>query len=109
MYPEAPIYTAFRVKGSICDKEFADRKIIESKWSLLIKYGKLYSPLRFLLPWIWGSLDLSGYGVVITSCSGYIARGFKVSPKTKVVAIATHRQNFCMVIRRVLNGRNTGW
>ena len=86
MYPEAPIYTAFRVKGSICDKEFADRKIIESKWSLLIKYGKLYSPLRFLLPWIWGSLDLSGYGVVITSCSGYIARGFKVSPKTKVVA-----------------------
>jgi len=86
MYPTAPIYTAFRVGGSVCDREFADRKIIESKWAPLIKHGKLYSPLRFLLPWIWGSINLSGYDLVITSCSGYIARGFRVSPKTKVVA-----------------------
>lgn len=86
MFPEAPIYTAFRVEGSICDKEFADRKIIESNWAWLIKHGKLYSPLRFLLPWIWGSIDLSDYDLVITSCSGYIARGFKVSPDTRVVA-----------------------
>lgn len=86
MYPTAPIYTAFRVKGSVCDKEFADRKIVESKWAGLIKHGKLYSPLRFLLPLIWGSLDLTDYDLVITSCSGYIARGFRVSAKTKVVA-----------------------
>ncbi len=86
MYPSAPIYTAFRVRGSSCDKEFKDRKILESKFGWLIKPWKLYSPLRFLMPWIWGSIDLSDYDLVITSCSSYFARGFKVSEKTKVVA-----------------------
>lgn len=86
MFPQAPIYTAFRIKNSSCDKEFKNRKIIESRWAPLIKHGNLYSPLRFLIPWIWGSLDLSGYDLVITSCSSYIARGFKTGPKTKVIA-----------------------
>lgn len=86
MYPKAPIYTAFRVKGSSCDKKFSDRKIIESKYGWLIKSRNLYSPLRFLAPWIWKSIDLSDYDLVITSCSSYFARGFKVSEKTKVLA-----------------------
>ncbi|HOX96530.1 MAG TPA: glycosyltransferase [Candidatus Woesebacteria bacterium] len=86
MFPDAPIYTAFRVKGSSCDKKFADRKIVESKYGWLLKRGNLYSPLRFLAPWVWKSLDLSGYDMVITSCSSYFARGFKVRPETKVVA-----------------------
>src|SRR3989344_2854706 len=86
MYPKAPIYTAFKVVGSSCEKEFRDRKVIESGLAWLIKWGKLYSPLRFLMPWIWGSIDLSAYDLVITSCSSYFARGFKVSDETKVVA-----------------------
>lgn len=86
MYPQAPIYTAFRVVGSSCDQKFSNRKIIESKLGRLIKWGNLYSPLRFLAPLIWRSLDLSDYDLVITSCSSYFARGFKVSPKTRVVA-----------------------
>lgn len=86
IYPNAPIYTAFRVKGSIADKELGDKKIIESNLSSLLKLGKLYSPLRFLIPVIWGSFDLSEYDLVITSCSWYITRGFKVGQNTKVVA-----------------------
>lgn len=86
MYPKAPIYTAFRIVGSSCDREFGNRRIIESKWSFLIKKWNLYSPLRFLIPLIWTSIDLSEYDLVITSCSSYIARGFKVGEKTKVVA-----------------------
>ena len=100
MYPNAPIYTAFRVKGSRCDKAFSDRKIIESKWAWLIRSWNLYSPLRFLMPLIWGSLDLSEYDLVITSCSGYIARGFKVSEKTKVIA-------YCHTPPRFLYGFET--
>jgi len=100
MYPKAPIYTAFRVSGSSCDKAFADRKIVESKWSWLIKYGNLYSPLRFLAPFIWGSIDLSDFDMVITSCSSYFARGFKVSPKTKVIA-------YCHTPPRFLYGYET--
>lgn len=100
MYPGAPIYTAFRVKGSSCDKKFSDRKIIESKYGWLIKKGNLYSPLRFLAPLIWKSIDLSDYDLVITSCSSYFARGFKVSPKTKVVA-------YCHTPPRFLYGYET--
>lgn len=86
MYPKAPIYTAF-VKNGSARLIFADREIRESKWGWLLKIGRLYSYLRFLLPWIWRSIDLSGYDTVITSTSGgYIARGFRVGPKTRVIA-----------------------
>ncbi|MDP2683578.1 MAG: glycosyltransferase family 4 protein, partial [bacterium] len=86
MYPKAPIYTAFRVKNSTADKEFKGTKIIESWLAPLLKIWKFYSPLRFLAPLIWKSFDLSKYDLVITSCSWYITRGFKVGKNTKVIA-----------------------
>ncbi len=86
IFPDAPIYTAFCVKGSTAHREFKDKKIIESFLAPLLKLGKLYSPLRFLIPVIWGSFDLSDYDLVITSCSWYVTRGFKIGAKTKVVA-----------------------
>ncbi len=86
MYPEAPIYTAFRAKGSTADKEFKNKKIIESWLAPLLKIWRLYSPLRFLAPVIWGSFDFSNYDLVITSCSWYITRGFKIGKNTKVIA-----------------------
>ena len=86
MYPSAPIYTAFRVRNSTADKEFKNVKIVESWLAPLLKIWRLYSPLRFLAPIIWGSFDFSDYDLVITSCSWYITRGFKVGKNTKVIA-----------------------
>ncbi len=86
MYPTAPIYTAFRVRNSTADKKFKNVKIVESWLAPLVKIWRLYSPLRFLTPLIWGSFDLSEYDLVITSCSWYITRGFKVGKNTKVIA-----------------------
>lgn len=86
MYPEAPIYTAFCVKGSTAEKEFRGKKVIESSLAPVLKIWRLYSPLRFLAPIIWKSFDLSKYDLIITSCSWYITRGFGVGPKTKVIA-----------------------
>ena len=102
MYPDAPIYTAFLSKNSPAGKAFKDKKIVESPFAWLIRPWRLYSPLRFLLPWIWGSIDLSGYDLVITSCSNYIARGFKVGKDTKVVA-------YCHTPPRFLYGLKTGF
>jgi glycosyltransferase involved in cell wall biosynthesis len=85
IFPKAPIYTAFCIKGSSAFQEFKDKKIIESKFAPILKIGKLYSPLRFLIPLIWGSFDLSKYDLVITSASWYITRGFRVGKKTKVI------------------------
>ncbi len=85
IWPKAPIYTAFYVKSSAAGKAFSKAKIIESQLAPLIKYKNLYSLLRFLTPLIWKSFDLSAYDLVITSASWYITKGFKVSPKTKVI------------------------
>ena len=85
MYPKAPIYTAFRVKGSEGDKAFENREVRESFLAPLLKVWKLYSPLRFLAPLVWRSMDLSEFDLVITSSSWYITRGFRVGKNTKVV------------------------
>jgi glycosyltransferase involved in cell wall biosynthesis len=85
MYPKAPIYTAFSVKNSTAEKQFKDSKIIESWLAPLLKIWRLYSPLRFLTPLIWGTMDLSEYDLAITSASWYVTRGFKVGPETKII------------------------
>lgn len=100
MYPEAPIYTAFEVSGSPAAEAFRDRTVHESKWAGLLKIGKLYSPLRFLAPLVWQSLDLSEFDMVITSASWYITRGFKVSDHTKVIC-------YCHTPPRYLYGYET--
>ncbi|PIR79899.1 MAG: hypothetical protein COU25_03150 [Candidatus Levybacteria bacterium CG10_big_fil_rev_8_21_14_0_10_35_13] len=76
IYPDAPIYTAFLQKSSTAYEHFKDRKIIESWAAVIPFFPKLASPLRFLTPWIWDSLDLSKYDVVISSASWYITKGF---------------------------------
>jgi glycosyltransferase involved in cell wall biosynthesis len=86
IFPDAPIYTAFCVKNSTAEREFRDKKNKESFLAPILKLGKLYSPLRFLIPLIWGSFDLSSYDLVITSCSWYVTRGFKTGKRTKVIA-----------------------
>ncbi len=75
MWPDAPIYTAFAVPRSSAVKAFAGKKIITSWFENIPFYSKLYSPLRFLIPWIWGSFDFSQYDLVITSSSWYITKG----------------------------------
>lgn len=99
MYPEAPIYTALTKRGTAMEM-FEGKKVIESKWGWLLKIGRFYSYFRFLLPWVWKSIDLTEYDIVITSCSGYIARGFKVKKDTKIVA-------YCHTPPRWLYGYDT--
>ncbi len=99
MYPEAPIYTALTKRGT-ARAMFSDCKIVESKWGWFLKIGRFYSYFRFFLPWIWKSLDLREYDTVITSCSGYIARGFKVRKNARVIA-------YCHTPPRWLYGYDT--
>jgi glycosyltransferase involved in cell wall biosynthesis len=80
IYPQAPIFTAFKIKGSTAEKQFRGAEIIESKYAPLLKTGKLYSPLRFLAPNIWQSFDLHKFDVVLASSSWYITKGFQLRP-----------------------------
>lgn len=80
VWPQAPIFTAFYRKGSAAYERFKDKQIITS-WTQKIPFfsTKLYSPLRFLAPLIWGSFvqRLLDYDLVISSSSWYITKGFK--------------------------------
>jgi glycosyltransferase involved in cell wall biosynthesis len=100
MFPEAPIYTAFAVSGSTAWKRFCKRKIVEWKYAALIKQGKLYSPLRFLAPFIWQSFDFSGFDLVISSASWYITKGIITHPGTTHIC-------YCHTPPRYLYGYKT--
>ena len=79
IWPEAPLYTSFvdwKALGSQAYR-FRDWDIrtspIADNWFI----RKFHSPLRFLAPAIWRSLDLSGYDVVLTSSGWFMCRGIK--------------------------------
>jgi len=79
MFPNAPIYTAFsNIKGrkTHFGRKFTKARIVESWLARLPFCDKLISPLRFLLPLIWGSFDFSEYDVVISSASWAVTKGF---------------------------------
>jgi glycosyltransferase involved in cell wall biosynthesis len=91
IFPDAPIYTAFCEKKSQAYKHFKDKRIITS-WVQYLPFfkGRLYSPLRFLTPLIWGSFNLSRYDLVISSSSWYIAKGF--GKKTQASRLKTQEK-----------------
>jgi Glycosyltransferase len=103
IFPDAPIYTAFCAKNSQAYKHFKDKKIITA-WVQYIPFlkSRLYSPLRFLTPLIWGSFNLSKYDLVISSASWYIAKGFGKKIQKKPVEIC-----YCHTPPRWLYGYTT--
>jgi glycosyltransferase involved in cell wall biosynthesis len=79
IYPAAPIYVSIdRISrlGKFADK-FKNAKITQSWFGYLPFADKLISPLRFLIPAIWGSFDLSGYDLIISSASWAVTKGFE--------------------------------
>lgn len=82
MYPEAPLYTAFVDREALGEfgEKFRDWDIrttwVDRNW--LVK--KYHSPLRFLTPLVWESLDLREFDVVISSSGWYICRGVVTHP-----------------------------
>ncbi|OGD62982.1 hypothetical protein A2160_04440 [Candidatus Beckwithbacteria bacterium RBG_13_42_9] len=100
LFPAAPIYTAFAIKDSSAGQRFKAKKIVEWKYSWLIKSYKFYSPLRFLAPLIWQSFDFSGFDLVISSASWYITKGIIAPPGTAHIC-------YCHTPPRYLYGYKT--
>ncbi|HEX6977222.1 MAG TPA: glycosyltransferase [Patescibacteria group bacterium] len=79
IYPAAPIFVCIKDKkkmGKFWEK--FEKLNVKTSWFQYIPFSsKLISPLRFLLPAIWGSFDLSKFDLIIDSSSWAITRGFK--------------------------------
>jgi glycosyltransferase involved in cell wall biosynthesis len=83
IFPEAPVYTAIVDPSKIPNtwKNFSKLNIKTSWFNYLPFKTKLISPLRFLLPLIWGKFDLGEYDLIIDSSAWAITRGFKKNDK----------------------------
>src|SRR3990167_7101595 len=119
IFPKAPIYTAFYIKGSPAYKRFVDTKSFSSNkrfkskkiiasWAQNVPFfaSYLHSPLRFLAPLIWNSFDFSQYDLVITSSSWYVTKGV-VERKTQNAKRKTLEICYCHTPPRYLYGYPT--
>ena len=84
IYPEAPVYTAWADYAWIRKqrREWCDWEIRVSWFQNIPWKRKLTSPLRFLAPFVWESLDLSQFDVVISSAAWFITKGLITRPET---------------------------
>jgi glycosyltransferase involved in cell wall biosynthesis len=76
-FPHADVFTSFVDKKRLGEHwhHFDGWNIIESRASGIPFFNKLYSPLRFLLPWVWSSFDFSQYDAVIASSNWGMSKG----------------------------------
>jgi len=72
LYPSAPVYTTIYLPKFLGPhrERFKNWKIITSAFQYIPFKGKLISPLRIIAPFIFQSLDLGRYDVVIVSQTG---------------------------------------
>lgn len=96
IWPSAPLYTSF-VDWPSFAKAPAGKVDVFKSWDIrtspiadnwLIR--KFHSPLRFLAPLIWKSLDLSGYNVVISSSGWFMCRGVTVKKPAAHICYIHH-------------------
>lgn len=92
IFPQADVYTSFYNPNSLGNHA----KIFE-KWNIISSFAnripflkKLYSPLRFITPWIWESFNLSKYDLVISSSGSYMSKGIITRPETIHICYLHH-------------------
>lgn len=79
IFPNADVYTSFYNPASLGNhrKKFEGWKIYTSWASHVPFLNRLYSPLRFITPSLWESLDLTSYDLIISSSGSYMSKGVK--------------------------------
>ncbi|KXK09559.1 MAG: GDP-mannose-dependent alpha-mannosyltransferase [Microgenomates bacterium OLB23] len=94
--PEAVVHTAAYNKQLLADRVSGSASWkIRSSWAMRIPFfHKLYSPLRFLAPWIWESFDFSGYDVVISSSGWFMSKGIVTQDGTQHISYIHHQPRY---------------
>jgi glycosyltransferase involved in cell wall biosynthesis len=101
LYPNAPVYTSFVDKRAmgIHWTKFENWDIRQTWFAKIPLVKKLYSPLRVLADKAFGSLDLKGYDLVISSSNAFEAKAVQVENGTHIC--------YCHTPPRALYGYST--
>ena len=92
IFPQADVFTSFYNPGTLGVHQmyFKDWKIITSWADKLPLLKKIYSPFRFITPWIFESFDFSNYNLVISSSGSYMSKGIITKPETIHISYLHH-------------------
>src|SRR3989344_2375922 len=84
IFPEADVYTSFYNPETLgVHRENFDGWNIITSWADKIPLIKqLYSPLRFITPLIWESMNFNKYNLVVSSSGSYMSKGVITKPET---------------------------
>lgn len=92
IFPQADVFTSFYNPEALGmhASHFAGWNI-RTSWAQRVPFfNKLYSPLRFLTPYIWEAFQLQGYDLVISSTGSYMCKGIITRPETKHISYIHH-------------------
>lgn len=96
LFPEAHVYTSFynpERLGTHADQ--MKNWDIRTSWAQRVPgLQKLFSPLRFITPYIWESFDFTGYDLVISSSGGHMCKGIITRPETKHICYLHHQPRY---------------
>lgn len=101
MFPSAPVYVAFLDKHALGAHwpRFQNWDIRQTWFAKIPLHKKLYSPLRFLAPRAFQSLDLSEFDIIISSSNAFEAKAIKTKNKNHLC--------YCHTPPRALYGYST--
>ena len=95
-FPDADVYVS-AYDPKVVERwipDFTSWNVTQSWASKIPFYKKLYSPLRFLAPYIWESFDFSDYDVVISSSGWFMSKGIITKPHTKHISYVHHPPSY---------------
>lgn len=92
LFPDADIFTSTFDWASLGKhKDHINPEKVKVTWFGKIPFvNKYYSPLRFLTPQIWESLNLSTYDLVISSTGSWMCKGVKTQKPTIHISYIHH-------------------
>ena len=96
VFPDADVYTSF-YNPSALGKHAAKFKgwQIRTSWAQRVPFfNKLYSPFRFLAPYIWESFNFNKYDIVISSSGWYMSKGIITRPETVHICYLHHQPRY---------------
>lgn len=92
IYPDADVFTSLIEYNNLGEHAEEIRSWnVTTSWAQSVPYfGRFFSPLRFLWPFIWESFDFSEYDVVISSSGTMMSKGIITKPHIPHICYLHH-------------------